>query len=151
MPETKPLNDLIDEFRTTHKHMAMVVDEFGTIVGLVTLEDALEQIFGEICDEHDIKRPRQNAEAHVLEVEGSTTIRDLDMKYGLDLPVDAGFETLAGFLLFQLGYIPKQGETVEYGGRRFTILEMDHNRIARVAIERIPVTAPAANQSAAQR
>jgi CBS domain containing-hemolysin-like protein len=154
VPETKPLNDLIDEFRTTHKHMAMVVDEFGTIVGLVTLEDALEQIFGEIGDEHDVKRPRQNAEAHVLEVEGSTTIRDLDMKYGLELPGDAGFETLAGFLLLQLGYIPKQGETVEYAGRRFTIQEMDHNRIARVAIERIPVAAPAApaaNQAATQR
>jgi putative hemolysin len=151
VPETKPLNDLIDEFRTTHKHMAMVVDEFGTIVGLVTLEDALEQIFGEIGDEHDVKRPRLNAEAHVLEVEGSTTIRDLDMKYGLELPGDAGFETLAGFLLFQLGYIPKQGETVEYAGRRFTIQEMDHNRIARVAIERIPVAASAANQAATQR
>ena len=151
VPETKPLNDLIDEFRTTHKHMAMVVDEFGTIVGLVTLEDALEQIFGEIGDEHDVKRPRQAAEAQVLEVEGSTTIRDLDMKYGLELPGDAGFETLAGFLLFQLGYIPKQGETVEYAGRRFTIREMDHNRIARVAIERIPVAAPAANQAVTQR
>jgi len=54
VPETKPLNDLIDEFRKTHKHMAMVVDEFGTIVGLVTLEDALEQILGEIGDEHDV-------------------------------------------------------------------------------------------------
>src|SRR5580704_6269244 len=151
VPETKPLNDLIDEFRTTHKHMAMVVDEFGTIVGLVTLEDALEQIFGEIGDEHDVKRPRQAAEAQVLEVEGSTTIRDLDMKYGLELPGDAGFETLAGFLLFQLGYIPKQGETVEYAGRRFTIQEMDHNRIARVAIERIPVAASAANHAATQR
>ena len=143
VPETKPLNDLIDEFRTTHKHMAMVVDEFGTIVGLVTLEDALEQIFGEIGDEHDIQRPRQTAEAHVFEVEGSTTIRDLDMKYGLDLPGDAGFETLAGFLLFQLGYIPKQGETVESAGRRFTILEMDHNRIARVSIERVPASSTA--------
>jgi CBS domain containing-hemolysin-like protein len=150
VPETKPLNDLIDEFRTSHKHMATVVDEFGTIVGLVTLEDALEQIFGEIGDEHDIKRPRQNAEARVLEVEGSTTIRDLDMKHGLDLPGDAGFETLAGFLLFQLGYIPKQGESVEYGGRRFTILEMDHNRIARVAIENVPVPAPPTEQPAPQ-
>ena len=137
VPETKPLNDLIDEFRQTHKHMAMVVDEFGTIVGLVTLEDALEQILGEIGDEHDVKRPRPAAEAQVLEVEGATTIRDLDTQYGLELPGDAGFETLAGFLLFQLGYIPKPGESVEYGGRRFTIMEMDHNRIARVRIERL--------------
>lgn len=137
VPETKPLNDLIDEFRKTHKHMATVVDEFGTIVGLVTLEDALEQIFGEIGDEHDVKRPRQAAESTILDIEGATTIRDLDTQYGLELPGDAGFETLAGFLLFQLGYIPRPGESVEYGGRRFTISEMDHNRIARVRIERL--------------
>ena len=138
VPETKALNDLIDEFRTTHTHMAMVVDEFGTIVGLVTLEDALEQIFGEIGDEHDIKRPKPAAETTHLEVDGATTIRDLDTQYGLELPGDAGFETLAGFLLFQLGYIPQQGETLEYGDRKFTILAMDRNRIARVAIERLP-------------
>jgi putative hemolysin len=146
VPETKPLNDLIDEFRNTHQHMAMVVDEFGTIVGLVTLEDALEQILGEIGDEHDVKRPKPSAEAPLIEVEGATTIRDLDTQYGLELPGDAGFETLAGFLLFQLGYIPKPGEVLEYGGRRFTITEMDHNRIARVRIERAPATAePAAS------
>jgi putative hemolysin len=139
VPETKPLNDLIDEFRGTHKHMAMVVDEFGTIVGLVTLEDALEQILGEIGDEHDVKRPRPKTESAVLEVEGSITILDLDTRYGLELPGDAGFETLAGFLLFQLGNIPTKGETVEYGGRKFTITEMDHNRIAKVRIERLPV------------
>lgn len=138
VPETKPLNDLIDEFRNTHKHMAMVVDEFGTIVGLVTLEDAIEQIFGEIGDEHDIKRPTPTTEAPVIDVEGATTIRDLDTQYGLQLPGDAGFETLAGFLLFELGYIPKAGESLDYAGRRFSITEMDHNRIARVRIERIP-------------
>ncbi|HTR34524.1 MAG TPA: hemolysin family protein [Bryobacteraceae bacterium] len=144
VPETKPLNDLIEEFRITHTHMAMVVDEFGTIVGLVTLEDALEQIFGEIGDEHDIKRPKPAAETAVLDVDGAITIRDLDTQYGLELPGDAGFETLAGFLLFQLGYIPKPGETVEYEDRRFTILEMDRNRIARVAIERVPQPAASA-------
>ncbi len=142
VPETKPLNDLIDEFRSTHKHMAFVVDEFGTIAGLVTLEDALEQILGEIGDEHDVKRPRPAAGASVIEVDGAVTIRDLDTQYGLDLPGDAGFETLAGFLLFQLGYIPKGGETVEYAGCRFTIQSMDHNRIARVGIERQSVLGP---------
>ena len=143
VPETKPLNDLIDEFRNTHKHMAMVVDEFGTISGLVTFEDAMEQIFGEIGDEHDIKRPKPAAEAAVIELEGSTTIRDLDTQYGLELPGDAGFETLAGFLLFQLGYIPKVGEAVKYEGRKFIITGMDQNRIARVRIERAPATAEA--------
>jgi len=137
LPETKPLNDVIEQFRTTHTHMAIVVDEFGTIAGLVTLEDALEQIFGEIGDEHDVKRPRPAAEAPLIEVDGAVTIRDLDTQYGLELPGDAGFETLAGFLLFQLGYIPKPGEVLEYGRRKFTILGMDHNRIARVGIERL--------------
>jgi putative hemolysin len=141
VPETKQLNELIDEFRETHIHMAIVVDEFGTIAGLVTLEDALEQIFGEIGDEHDVKRPRPATEAHTVEVDGAITIRDLDTQYGLELPGDAGFETLAGFLLFQLGYIPKPTDAVEYGGRRFTILSMDHNRISRVKIERLPEVA----------
>jgi putative hemolysin len=150
VPETKPLNDLIDAFRTSHQHMAMVVDEFGTIVGLVTMEDALEQILGEIGDEHDVKRPKPKAEATVIEVDGATTIRDLDTQYGLELPGDAGFETLAGFLLFQLGYIPKDGETLEYGGRKFTILEMDNNRIARVRIQRLVEVAPVAESPKAE-
>jgi CBS domain containing-hemolysin-like protein len=149
VPETKPLNDLIDEFRDTHIHVAIVVDEFGTIAGLVTLEDALEQIFGEIGDEHDVKRPRPTSEAHSLEVDGTITIRDLDTQYGLELPGDAGFETLAGFLLFQLGYIPKPGDVVEYAHRKFTILAMDHNRIARVRVERLLEKAPDAAASKA--
>ncbi len=145
VPESKALSDLIDEFRSTHVHLALVVDEFGTIVGLVTLEDVLEQIFGEIGDEHDVRRPQPDVGAQVLELDGSTTIRDLDNQYGLELPTEAGFETLAGFLLFQLGNIPKPGESVTYGARRFTVLSMDRNRIARVRIERIapgPEAAP---------
>jgi magnesium and cobalt exporter, CNNM family len=142
VPETKPLNDLIDEYRTTHIHMALVVDEFGTIVGLVTLEDVLEQIFGEIGDEHDAKRPVPRAEAPVIDVDGATSIVDLATHYNVELPGDAGFETLAGFLLFQLGYIPAQGESVDYGGRKFSITKMDRNRIARVRIEKLPTPAP---------
>ncbi|MBV9768450.1 MAG: HlyC/CorC family transporter [Bryobacterales bacterium] len=149
VPETKQLSDLIDEFRETHTHMAIVVDEFGTIAGLVTLEDALEQIFGEIGDEHDVKRPRPATEAPTLEVDGTITIRDLDTQYGLELPGDAGFETLAGFLLFQLGYLPKPGDSVEYGRRKFIILTMDHNRISRVRIERLPDTAGTEARAAA--
>ena len=137
VPETKPLDQLIDEFRTSHTHMAMVVDEFGTISGLVTLEDVLEQVFGDIGDEHDIKRPAVPAEAQTLQLEGSTTIRDLETRYNIFLPSDAGFETLAGFLLLKFGYIPRQGEFIDHGGRRFTILEMEKNRIATVRIERL--------------
>lgn len=137
VPESKPLGQIVDEFRQNHVHMALVVDEFGTITGLLTLEDALEQIFGEIEDEHDPRRPLLPPEQATLELDGSVSIRDLEAQYGLELPTNAGFETLAGFLLFQLGYIPKTGESVAYEDRRFTILEMDNKRIARVRIERV--------------
>lgn len=137
VPETKPLNQLIDEFRSSHNHMALVVDEFGTVTGLVTLEDVLEQIFGDIGDEHDAVRPAPGPPEQVLQLEGSTTIRDLETRYNLALPADAGFETLAGFLLFQIGHIPHVKDSVEYSGRRFTITEMDRNRIATVLIEKL--------------
>ncbi len=137
VPETKPLNQLIGEFRASHTHMALVVDEFGTVTGLVTLGDVLEQIFGDVGDEHDIVRPVPSKQERVLELEGSTTIRDLETRYNLVLPGEAGFETLAGFLLFQFGYIPRVKDSVEYGGRRFVITNMDRNRIATVQIEKL--------------
>ncbi|MGH9614434.1 MAG: hemolysin family protein [Bryobacteraceae bacterium] len=148
LPETKPLSDLIDEFRESHTHMALIVDEFGTIAGLITLEDVLEQVFGEISDEHDLKRTLPEIEAPTLELDGTTLIRDLDNQYGIELPGDAGFETLAGFLLFRLGYIPHEGESVEYGGRRYTILTMDRNRIASVRIERMTAEQTSGEQTA---
>src|SRR3954447_11510777 len=137
VPETKPLNQLIDEFRKNHTRMALVVDEFGTVAGLVTLEDVLEQIFGDIGDEHDVVRPLPTYQERVLQLEGSTTIRDLETRYNLVLPGEAGFETLAGFLLFQIGSIPRVSDSVEYGGRRFTVTKMDRNRIATVLIEKL--------------
>jgi len=140
VPETKPLNQLIDEFRLSHTHMALVVDEFGTVTGLVTLEDVLEQIFGDIGDEHDVVRPTPVYQEHVLQLEGSTTIRDLETRYSVVLPGEAGFETLAGFLLFQFGHIPKIKDSIEYGGRRFTVTGMDRNRIATVLIEKLDPT-----------
>lgn len=137
VPETKPLTQLIGEFRMQHAHLAIVVDEFGSISGLVTLEDALEQIFGEFEDEHDERRLRPQPEMDSFELDGTTSIRDLHNQYGLELPGDAGFETLAGYLLFQLGAIPESGDVVENEERRFTILEMERNRIARVRIEKV--------------
>ena len=134
VPETKPLSQLIGEFRENHTHMGVVVNEFGSIAGLVTLEDLFEQVFGEIWDEHDQRMPKPRAESADLEVEGTIPIRDLASQYRIELPGDAGFETLAGFLLFKLGYIPKPGEEIEYAGRRFQILEMQRNRIERVRI-----------------
>jgi CBS domain containing-hemolysin-like protein len=137
VPETKPLNQLIDEFHKSHTHMALVVDEFGTVTGLVTLGDVLEQIFGDIGDEHDVVRPAPSGQALTLELEGSTTIRELETRYNIVLPGEAEFETLAGFLLLHFGHIPKPKEKVEYGGRRFTVTEMERNRIAKVTIEKL--------------
>lgn len=134
VPETKQLTQLLDEFRRRHTHLAMVVDEFGTITGLITLEDVLEQVFGEIGDEHDTRRPQPIPGAAVLVVDGATSIRDLDSQYGVELPGDAGFETLAGFLLFRFGYIPTPGESVTFEHRTFIVEQMDRNRIARVKI-----------------
>ena len=138
VPETKPLNQLIDDFRKDRTHMAIVVDEFGTISGLVTMEDVLEQVFGEIEDEHDELRAKPPVEADVLELDGATSIRDLQTQYGIELPGEAGFETLAGFLL-----VPTRGDpegrrcASRVPGRRFTITEMDRNRIACVRIEKL--------------
>ncbi len=136
VPETKPLHQMLAEFQEHRYHMAMVVDEFGTIVGLVTVEDVLEQIVGEIGDEHDLPEPvREGTEEGGIELDGITNVRDLENLYGITLPYDAGFETLAGFLLHKLGAIPEGGEQVEHEGRRFTVLEMNGHRIARVRIE----------------
>lgn len=142
VPESKPVVQLLDEFRHSHAHMAMVVDEFGTAVGIVTLEDLVEQVFGEIEDEHDARRPKVSQAAAVLFVEGTIPIRDLELQYGIDLPAEGGYETLAGFLLYCLGYIPKPGDEVEKDGRRYVIEEMDRNRVARVRVERIAEPPP---------
>jgi CBS domain containing-hemolysin-like protein len=137
VPETKPLNQLVDEFRKNHTHMALVVDEFGTVTGLVTLEDVLEQVFGNIGDEHDLVRPETPPEDKTLRLEGNTTIRELETRYGIELPGEAGFETLAGFLLYQFGHIPMVDESIVFSGRRFAIAEMDRNRIAWVIVEKV--------------
>lgn len=138
VPESKPVSQLMDDFRKSHSHIAMVVDEFGTVVGVVTLEDLVEQIFGEIEDEHDVRRPIVEQAAEVILLDGATPIRDLELQYGIDLPSEAGYETLAGFLLFRLGRIPAVGDEVTEGPRRYVITEMERHRVARVRIERLP-------------
>src|SRR6185312_244152 len=139
VPETKPLMQMLEEFRQHHAHMALVVDEFGTVTGLLTVEDVLEQIVGEIEDEFDEKLPQPHAEADRVEVDGATSILDLESIYGVELPANAGFETIAGYMLFRLGHIPSAGESVEFEGRRFTVATMERNRIATVRIEKIPL------------
>jgi CBS domain containing-hemolysin-like protein len=134
VPETKPLHQLVDEFRQRSTHLAIVVNEFGSITGLVTMEDVLEQIFGDIADEHDARRVLPIPGSPVIEVDGSTSILDLGSQFNVKLPGDAGFETLAGFILFKLGYVPAPGDSVTHEDHTFTVQQMDRNRIARVKI-----------------
>jgi CBS domain containing-hemolysin-like protein len=117
--------------------MALVVDEFGTIAGVLTVKDVLRQVVGRIQDEHMETGPRIQ-EADEVELDGATRIRDLESEFGVEIPTDGGFETLAGFLLYRLGEIPHEGESVEYQGRRYTVQAMERNRIARVRIEKLP-------------
>ncbi len=137
VPETKPLLQMLEEFRLRHSHMALIVDEFGTVTGLLTVEDVLEQIVGEIEDEYDEKPAPPPVRADDVELDGATNIRDLESIYGIELPANAGFETIAGYMLYQLGHIPKTGESVIFEGRSFTVTAMERNRIARVRIEKL--------------
>lgn len=138
VPETKPLHQVLDVLRVRHAHAAFVVDEFGTITGFLTMEDVIEQVFGEIEDEFDpIVVPKSAASDDVIEVDGTILIRDLLTQYEIQLPDDLGFETLAGFLLHRLGRIPSEGDAVEYEGRCYTVVRMDRNRIGQVRVERV--------------
>lgn len=150
VPETKPVADMLEVFRAGRSHLAMVVDEFGTIAGMLTIEDVLEQVVGPIEDEHDEKQPVPAAATGEVELDGATRIRDLESDYGIELPDEAGYETLAGFLLFRLRCIPRAGDAWEEQGRRFTVMAMDRNRIARVRIVTLPASAtPAAEATPA--
>ncbi len=143
VPETMTLSQMLREFRPRRAQAALVVDEFGTFVGLVTLEDVLEQIVGEISDEHDreesgIERVSEN----VLRVDGSLSLRELADDYGIELPRDAGYETVAGFVLDRLGAVPRGGETFVFGDHHYTVLAMDGRRVASVRVERLPGPVP---------
>jgi putative hemolysin len=143
VPETKPAIELLLEFRSKRTGLAMVVDEFGTILGLVTLEDILEEMVGEIHDEFDvIERPLRLADGSLI-FDASLKLRDLESQFQIELPDDPAYETLAGFVLSHLGFLPRGGESFEARGYRFTIVEMDRRRIARVKIKHLEA-APAA-------
>ncbi len=138
VPETMPLIKLLDETRRRHAQLALVVDEFGTFVGLVTIEDVLEQIVGEIQDEYDQEEEViQQVGEHVLVVDAALSLRELADDYHIALPRGAGYETLAGFVLDRLGAIPKGGESFAYEGRVYTVLEMEGRRVAKVKIEQV--------------
>lgn len=145
VPETKPASELLVEFRARRTGLAMVVDEFGSILGLATLEDIIEQLVGEIHDEFDVvERPHVLPEGEVV-FDGAIKIRDLETQYDIQLPEDPAYETLGGFILNRLGFIPRGGERFEAEGYRFTIMEMERRRVARVKIKPLPVTPPRAH------
>jgi CBS domain containing-hemolysin-like protein len=136
VPETKSVLDLLRDFQQRRRHMAIVVDEYGSTVGLVTAEDAIEQLTGELEDEFDDPaRPLLATTSGALLLDGGVNLRDLETQTQWSLPRDGGVETLAGFLLMRLGHIPTQGESVDFEGRRLTVVEMDGHRIGRVKVE----------------
>jgi putative hemolysin len=138
VPETKVLSELLEEFKQRKRHMAIVVDEFGSTAGVITVEDILEQLVGEMEDEFDVAPPEQpTLDDSILVLDGSINILDLEAQYEMSLPHDAGFETLAGFVLAQLQKIPETGESFEFEGHRFTVSEMDGYRIAKVKVEKL--------------
>jgi CBS domain containing-hemolysin-like protein len=145
VPESKTVLDLIRDFQQRRRQMAIVVDEYGSTVGLITAEDAIEQLTGELEDEFDSPaNPILTSANGVLLMDGGVNLRDLETQMQWRLPRDGGVETLAGFLLVRLGHIPQPGEFVIEEGRRLTVVEMDARRISKIrvepAIEKIPGT-----------
>jgi putative hemolysin len=141
VPETKVLTELLTEFKERKRHLAVVVDEYGSTAGVITVEDILEQLVGEVEDEFDVIPPEEPAIAEgtgaTLMLDGSINIRDLENEYQLHLSRDQGFETLSGFILARLQRIPVVGESFDFEGRRYTVEEMDGHRIARVKVENL--------------
>ena len=135
VPETKDLGALLADFRRTKQHMAIVVDEYGAMEGIVTLEDVVEEIVGEIEDEYDL--PDESVE-HVddthIRIDGTFPIDDFNEQFGTDLPQE-DFHTIAGFVFGRLGRAPEEGDEVEQGRLRFRVLDVEGSRIERLEVE----------------
>lgn len=136
VPETLPVKTLLRQFRDNHQHIAIVLDEYGGTAGLVTLEDLLEEIVGEVSDPFDAGTPQilTLADGTTL-IDGLTLIEDVNEKLGLDLE-DPHYDTIAGYMLGKLGRIPKVGEAYESAGMRFQVEAMDGLRIAKISFRR---------------
>ncbi len=131
VPESKRLNVLLREFRGSRNHMAIVVDEYGGVSGLVTIEDVIEQIVGEIDDEFDVEDDqniRKEAERQFL-VRGVTRIEEFNEYFGAHLSEEEGFETVAGLLMKQFGRLPRRGESATIDGFEFRVMRADRRRI----------------------
>jgi putative hemolysin len=148
VPDTKPASELLLEFLSRRKSLAVIVDEFGSILGLVALEDILEQMVGQIHDEFDVvERPVILPGGEII-FDAAIKIRDLEAQYHISLPDNPAYETVAGYILDRLGTIPRGGESFDADGYRFTVLEIDGRRVSRVKIERLKAS-PAPPQSVA--
>ncbi|HSS51240.1 MAG TPA: transporter associated domain-containing protein, partial [Thermoanaerobaculia bacterium] len=137
VPETKPLSELLKELQARHQQAAVVVDEYGGTAGLVTVEDLLEEIVGEIMDEHEALA----AELEPLgdgsyRLDGRAHIELLDELFNVEIE-DPEYETVAGLIFSELGYVPQVGEQVETHGLRFTVEAVDDRRIQTVRVERL--------------
>ena len=139
VPETKKVGDLLKDLQKRRTHMAMVIDEHGSVTGLVTLEDLLEEIVGEIQDEYDWEdRSVERLPDGSLVLDGTVPVAELREAHGIPIPESAGFESVAGFMLERLGSVPRGGETVVLGDYRLTVVDVERNRISKVKIERMP-------------
>jgi putative hemolysin len=138
VPFTKPVEDLIRQMRELRIKMAIVLDEFGGTAGLVTLEDLVEEIIGEIHDEHEQEPlPFEEAMEGQVRIRGEVALWEVNERFGLDLPEDV-YDTLGGYVFGQIGRIPGVNDEVEIEGGRFRVVAMDGRRITRVAFIPIP-------------
>ncbi len=138
IPETMKISLLLREMQRRRIHMALVVDEYGGVAGLVTMEDLVEEIIGEIRDEHDIESPVVQLPDGTMLIDASISLRDLKEDYRIPLPESPEYETLGGFLMTALQKIPQAGDMVEIEGKRVRIVEMVGQRIAKVKLEKLP-------------
>jgi magnesium and cobalt transporter len=145
IPESKRLNVLLREFRVSRNHIAIVVDEYGGVAGLVTIEDVLEQIVGDIEDEYDYDEAEDNIlqeDAHSFRVKAQTEIGDFNQILGASFS-DEEFDTVGGLVTHAFGRVPKRGEQVDIGDYRFQVLRADSRRLHTLHVERIDRAAPA--------
>jgi len=139
IPESKRLNVLLKEFRSSRNHMAIVVDEYGGIAGMVTIEDVLEQIVGEIEDEHDVEEEdtiRRHSQMHYT-VKALTQIEDFNAYFGTHLQDDE-FDTVGGLVVHQIGHLPKRGERIVIGNLLFKVLRADNRRVHMLQLTLLP-------------
>jgi CBS domain containing-hemolysin-like protein len=139
VPEAKLLNDLLTEFRTGRTHAAIVLDEYGGTAGLVTIEDILEELVGEITDEYEQPEPEpiRRINEQVVEVDSKVHVDEINELLGLEIPEGDDYETIGGFVFSAMGKIPHNGEQLVYDTARITVLEAEDRKINRLRIELI--------------